>query len=103
MANIVHGPVVGLEVLKKKIVELNIADKSQEARLGYLTNSSDWYEQIPIHFLVSFSNKYFGLTKKKTKTIEQGNKVAHWGNIRFNYTLYDKPNGRTDSEVFKTL
>jgi len=67
MANIAHGQVVGLEVLKKKMVELNIADKSQEARLGYLTNSSDWYEQIPTHFLVSFSNKHFGLTKKKDK------------------------------------
>jgi len=29
--------------------------------------------------------------------------VADWGDILFNYTFYDKPNGKTDSEVFKTL
>jgi len=71
--------------------------------LGYLTNSSDWYGQFWTNFLVSFSNKHFGLTEKKKKTIEQGNKVAYWGDILFDSTLYDKPNSKTNSEVFKTL
>jgi len=33
----------------------------------------------------------------------RNSKVAHWGDILFHCTLYDKPNSITDTEVFKTL
>ncbi|KAG0128507.1 hypothetical protein HOY82DRAFT_611734 [Tuber indicum] len=103
LANIAHRLDVELGALKKKMAELNIADKSQEARLEFLTNSSESYRQIRSRFLVSFSNEHFGRTEEKKKTIEQGNKVAHWGDILFDRTLYDKPNGSTDTEAFKAL
>jgi len=103
LANIAHRLDVELVALKNQMAELNIAHHCQEERLEFLTNSSDCYRHNRSHFLVLFGNKNFGRTAEKENTIEQGNKVAHWGDILFDCTLYGKPNGRTDTEVFKTL
>jgi len=110
LANIAHRLDVELGAIKKengelkeRMAELNLAGRSKEARLEFLTNSSDCYRQIRIRCLVSFSNKHFGRTAEKEKIVEQGNKVAHWGDILFDCTLYGKPKGRTDTEVFKAL
>ncbi|KAG0132717.1 hypothetical protein HOY82DRAFT_483538 [Tuber indicum] len=74
-----------------------------DERLRYLLHSDDSYQLARARYLSTYKRDYLGTdTKKDRDIIADGNTTVHWGDARYDATLYTKL-GRTDTAVFKKL